>query len=90
MMILYGCGGFQPLQRVQTWALERLISLNCVSGDVRWAIVALALRSFAAMWGFGRRQFALLVRKASGRAGQGECLAADMIDADSMVAAGGG
>ena len=97
MMILcdFGIrGNFGPLWRgqtwaFQTWALERLISFNCAGGDVRWAIIALALRSFTAAWVFGQRQFVLLVRNVAGRVGQGACFAADITDADSMVAAGG-
>jgi hypothetical protein len=54
----------------QTWALERLISLNCASGDMRWAIIALALRSFTAVLVFGQRQLVLLVRNVAGRLGQ--------------------
>jgi hypothetical protein len=96
-------GNFEPLWRAQTWAfqtwafqtrafqtwaLQRLISFNCAGGDVRWAIIALALRSFAVLWVFGQRQFVLLVRNVAGRVGQGACFAADITDADSMVAAG--
>jgi hypothetical protein len=91
--------GFGPLWRVQTWgfqtralqtwALERLIFLNCASGDMRWAIIALALRSFTAFWVFGQRQFVLMVRNVAGRLGQRARFAADMTDADTMVAAGG-
>jgi hypothetical protein len=102
MMILYDFGirgNFGPLPRAQTWAfqtrafqtwaLERLISLNCAGGDVRWAIIALALRSFTLLWVFGQRQFVPLVRNVAGRAGQEGCFAADITDADTMVAAGG-
>ena len=97
MMILYDVGirgNFGLFWRAQTWvfqtwALERLISFNCAGGDVRWAIIALALRSFTAAWVFGQRQFVLLVRNVAGRVGQGACFAADITDADSMVAAGG-
>jgi hypothetical protein len=102
MMILCGLGirgNFGPLWRaqtwvfqlraVQTWALDRLISFNCASGDVRWAIMLLALRSFTAVWVFGQRQFVLSVRNAAGRVGHGARFGADITDADSMVAAGG-
>jgi hypothetical protein len=86
-------GNFGPLWRPQTlafqaWALERLISFNCAFGDVRWAIMLLALRSLIAGWAFGQRQFVQLVRNVAGRAGQG-AFAAEIADADSMVAAGG-
>src|SRR4051794_20613472 len=73
----------------QTWTLERLIFLNCASGDMRWAIIALALRSFTAVLVFGQRQFVLLLRNVAGRLGQRARFAADMTDADTMVAAGG-
>jgi hypothetical protein len=55
MMIL---DEFGPFWRARIWALERLISLNCASGDLRWAIVALALRSFDAVCMFGQRHLA--------------------------------
>lgn len=90
MMILCEFGSLQPIRRFQGWALERLISANCVSGDVRWALVALALRSFTAMWALGQRQFVLLARNLASRAGKKTCFAVDTTDADSMVAAGGG
>jgi hypothetical protein len=74
----------------QAWALERLISLNCASGDVRWAIMLLALRSVTVVAVFGQRQFLLLVRKVAGRVGREACFAGDITNADTMVAAGGG
>jgi hypothetical protein len=57
MMILCDLGNFQPLCRAQAWALERLVCFHCASGDVRWAMVALALRSFTAALAFAQRQF---------------------------------
>jgi hypothetical protein len=91
MMILseFGFRGSRgPLSRAQTFALEHLISFHCASGDIRWALVALAVRSFNAVWVFAQEQFVLLVRNVAGRVGQG-AFAADITDADSMVAAGG-
>jgi hypothetical protein len=82
---------FGPLWAVRTcqaWALQRLISLNWVSGDLRWAILALALRSFTPVWGFAQRQMILLLRKGAGRIWQRTGFRADATDADSMVAAG--
>jgi hypothetical protein len=92
MMILpdFGIRGhFEPLSRARSFALEHLISFRCGAGDVRWAIVALALRSFIAVCVFGQRQCALLVRSVMGRAWQGARFAAGFSDAATMVAAGG-
>ena len=89
MMILYELGSFRPLWRARVWAVEQLISIHCASGDFRWAIAALALRSFAALEVFAQRQLVSLARTVMGRAWQGARFAADTADADSMVAAGG-
>jgi hypothetical protein len=59
MMIVCGYGNYQPLWRVQSWALERLVAFQVGSGDLRWAVIALALRSAGAAWVVGRTQFAL-------------------------------
>jgi hypothetical protein len=88
MMILYDFGSFRPFWRAQVWAVEYLISVHCASGDVRWAIAALALRSFAALEAFAEKQLVSLARTVMGRAWQGARFAAEMTDADSMVAAG--
>jgi hypothetical protein len=89
MMILYDFGGFRPFWRVQAWAVEHLISVHGTPGDFRWAIAALALRSLAALEAFAQKQLISLARKVMCRAWQGACFAADITDADSMVAAGG-
>jgi hypothetical protein len=60
MMILCEFGNYQPLWRVQTWALERLIAFHVGSGDLRWALIALALRSFGAAWSLGRSRIGQL------------------------------
>jgi hypothetical protein len=88
MMILYGFGSFRPFWRAQAWAVEHLISAQCTSGDVRWAIAALAFRSFAALEVFLQKQLASWARNIMGRAWQGARFAGDMTDADTMVAAG--
>jgi len=90
MMILYDFGSFRPFCRVQAWTALHLISVHCGSGDLRWAIAALALRSLAALEAFAQRQLVALARTVMGRAWQGARFAAEMTDADSMVAAGGG
>ena len=90
MMILYGFGGFRPFWRAQTWACEHLIPVLCTPGDLRLAVAALALRSFAALEAFAQKQLVSLARTVMGRAWQGARFAARLTDADSMVAAGGG
>jgi len=80
MMILCELGNYQPLWRVQTWTLERLIAFHIGSGDLRWAVIALALRSFGAAWAFGRTQFVLLLQNLASRTAQ---------PADTTVAAAG-
>ena len=89
MMILYGFGAFRPFWRAQAWAVEHVISAQCPLGDFRWAIAALALHAFAALEAFAQRQLVSLARNVMGRAWQRARFAADMTDADSMVAAGG-
>ena len=80
MMILFELGNYQPLWRLQTWALERLIAAQLGSADLRWAMIALALNLLAAAWTVGRRR---LVSPGWGRASGSEN------PADTMVAAGG-
>jgi hypothetical protein len=76
MMIFCNSGCRVQLHwRVQAWALERLISFNGASGDIRLAILLLAVRLSTAMWAFGQRRF---LRVGPGRQ-----------DADSTVAAAG-
>jgi hypothetical protein len=68
MMILCELGNYQPLWRIQTWALERLITLHVGSGDLRWALISLALSTFAAAWALGRRRIARLAGRGAGQA----------------------
>jgi hypothetical protein len=89
MMILYGFGGFRPFWRAQAWAVDHLIFAQCTSGDVRWAIAALALRALAALEALAQKQLASWAQNVMGRAWQGARFAGDMTDADSTVAAGG-
>ena len=90
MMILCNFGSFRPFWRVQAWAVEHLISVHGASGDFRWAIVALTMRSFVALEAFAQKQLVSLARSVMGRAWQGARFAADMTAADTMVAAGNG
>ena len=89
MMILCNFGSFRPFWRVQVWAVEHLISVHCAFGDFRWAIAALTMRCFVALEAFAQKQLVFLARNVMARAWQGARFAAEMTDADSMVAAGG-
>jgi hypothetical protein len=92
MTILHNFAGresLSPLCRAQTFVLARLISINCGSDDIRGAMVALVLHLLSAAWVFGQRQFDAWTRSVLRRAWRGARFAADMTDADSMVAAGG-
>jgi hypothetical protein len=90
MMILYGYSGFRPFWRAQTWAVQHLISVHGASADFRWAIATLGLRWLAALGAFVERQLVALTRTVMARAWQGARFAAEIADADTMVAAGGG
>jgi hypothetical protein len=90
MIILCEFGGLRRFGRAQAWAVEQWMSVNDPSGDFRWAIAALAFRSFAALEAFVQKQLVRLARNVMRRAWQGARFAADGADADSMVAAGGG
>jgi hypothetical protein len=80
-----------PFRHAQIWAMERLLYVNCASGDIRWAILALAVRSFSPLWAFGQHQLGCWIRKLAGRLASARSLAARFsTTADSMVAAGGG
>lgn len=57
MMIPCELGNYQPLWRLQTWMLERLVAAQLGSADLRWGMIALALNLLAAAWSFGRRRF---------------------------------
>jgi hypothetical protein len=89
MMILCNFGSFRPFWRVHAWTVEHLISVHCAAGDFRWAIAALALRWLVALEVFAHKQLVSLARTVMARAWQGARFAAEMTDADSMVAAGG-
>jgi hypothetical protein len=89
--------GFAPLCRIQsqiqtqfrTWAIERVVSTAPPSGDLRWAIAALAATVLAAVDAVIRRQLVLLARHTMGRALRGARFAGSLHTADSMVATGG-
>jgi len=53
-----------PLVNAQGFALEQLVSIHCVTTDLRWAMIELAWRSFTAMCAFAQGRLVLWVRKA--------------------------
>lgn len=79
MMILCELGNYQPLWRLQTWMLERLVAAQVGSTDLRWGIIALVLNLLAAAWAFGRRRV-VSPRRA--------CASGRQNPADTMVATG--
>ncbi|KRR07670.1 hypothetical protein CQ12_39925 [Bradyrhizobium jicamae] len=56
-------GSRGPLANVQGFALEQLVSIHCVTSDLRWAMVELAWRSLTAMGALARAQLVAWVRK---------------------------
>jgi hypothetical protein len=72
--------------RAQTFALEHLIAIHCISCDLRWALAELAVRSIAAMLVLGRKRLAFWGRRLARKVH----LASQFTPADTMVAAGGG
>ncbi len=95
MIILYAFGSFRPVWRARIWqariwAVKYIISLQYSSGDFRWALAALALRSLAGLEALLERQLVSLARKFMTRAWRGACLAAALSNADTTVAAGRG
>ncbi len=81
--------GFGPLWRARTFVLAHLTAFNCDTGDLRMTALALLLQALEAANAFGQRQLARWARRVLRRAWQGARFAAELRDADSMVAAGG-
>jgi hypothetical protein len=79
--------GLSPLGRLQTWAIERLVSILPASVDLRWAIAALVIAVLVALDAIIARQLASVARHTMRRALRGARLAAAAKTADSMVAA---
>jgi len=77
----------QVRTHIHAFVFGRLTAFN--SGDLCWAIVAVALRLLGAIWAFAERQLALWARGVLRRSWQGARFAAGRRTADSMVAAGG-
>ena len=65
-------GNSKLLGNARGFALEQLVSIHCVTTDLRWAMVELAWRSLTATCAFAQRQLVSWVRKArTPRAEQG-------------------
>ena len=52
-----------PLANARGFAFEQLVSIHCVTTDLRWAMVELAWRSFTGMCALVQGQFVSLARK---------------------------
>ena len=50
------------LVNAKSFTLEQLVSIHCVTSDLRWAMVELAWRSFTAMCAFAQERFVLWAR----------------------------
>ena len=50
-------GSRRRLVNTQAFALEQLVSIHCVTTDLRWAMVELAWRSLTAMFAFAQGRF---------------------------------
>ena len=75
-----------PLVNARCFALEHLVSIHSTTLDLRWAMLELVWRSFAAMCAGAKARLALpacRIRHEKGRIGQG------LDAADTMVAAAG-
>jgi hypothetical protein len=57
-------GNRLPLVNAQSFALEQLVSIHCVTSDLRWAMVELAWRSLTAMCALARAQLVSWTRRA--------------------------
>ncbi|WP_161851667.1 hypothetical protein [Bradyrhizobium sp. CCBAU 051011] len=67
-------GSRGPLVNARGFALEQLVSIHCVTSDLRWAMVELAWRSLTAMCALGRAQLVSWMRRhrtPRGEAGHG-------------------
>jgi hypothetical protein len=57
-------GSRGPLVNAQGFALEQLVSIHCVTSDLRWAMVELAWRSITATCALARAQLVSWTRRA--------------------------
>ena len=52
------------LVNARSFTLEQLVTIHCVTSDLRWAMVELAWRSFTAMCAFAQGRLVSWARKA--------------------------
>jgi len=57
-------GSLAPLANARGFAFEQLVSIHCVTSDLRWAMVELAWRSFTAMCAFAQGRLVAWAGKA--------------------------
>jgi hypothetical protein len=57
-------GSRRPLEKARGLALEQLVSIHCVTSDLRWAMIELAWRSFTAMCAFAQGRLVAWTRRA--------------------------
>ena len=55
----------QGFARVRGFTLEQAITIQAVSGDLRWALATLAARAFLALWARTKARLAALARHAA-------------------------
>jgi hypothetical protein len=85
MMILDQFG----LRRARSFALEQAITIQCVSGDLRWALAELAARTTLRWWYADKRAWPCCFDTRRAVPGQGPRFMPPVTAADTMVAAGG-
>ncbi|MGB8401797.1 MAG: hypothetical protein WCE35_23700 [Bradyrhizobium sp.] len=73
----------------RTFVLEQLIVVHCGSADLRWALAALALRSFMAMLAVVQARLMSLIQDTARRRRKAG-FAGDIAHADTTVAAARG
>jgi hypothetical protein len=92
MTILQAFGArenFRPFRRAHTFVGARLTPFNCDIRDLCSTVATLVFRVLGMAWAFGQRQLDRWARSVLRRAWQGARFAAELSDADSMVATGG-
>jgi hypothetical protein len=80
MIILYGFdvhSRLGPLWRPRAWLLERMVTLDLVSGDLRWAMLDLVVQALSSLSAHGREWLAAIAHNATRRASRSIIPSAD-------------